>query len=323
MNGLLGFLINLKLILQNSYSMYHYSFNDCFEKTCDINDIKICLYNSLNHFKEISKKYPDKVKGILTDRSPNNILVTSDLFLSDVILSLGRDEKNYALKNFTKYPIEDFYPDLDIENILSNSYTLQVNKIHYDGFCAKINHIHDGFLFSLALHDDLKNNQLSIFENKENEILIDNMYGFQENSEYNIKKIEDKIQSSKVGFEKFITLFENSIYFKSFEDEFNGLTGSTQEAIYQKFLRAKERNLPTDFSADKDLIKDVTPDKEKEIKIYELRIFEPVCVRLYFFEESKEKIYLASVSKKPAKKVQSNDIRTSIALIKSLIKIKK
>ena len=149
------------------------------------------------------------------------------------------------------------------------------------------------------------------------------MYGFQENSEYNIKKIEDKIQSSKVGFEKFITLFENSIYFKSFEDEFNGLTGSTQEAIYQKFLRAKERNLPTDFSADKDLIKDVTPDKEKEIKIYELRIFEPVCVRLYFFEESKEKIYLASVSKKPAKKVQSNDIRTSIALIKSLIKIKK
>jgi hypothetical protein len=323
MSGLSVFLINLKLTPQNFYSMYHYSFNDCFEKTYDINNIKTCLYNSLNHFKEISKKYPNHVKGILTDRSPNNILVNSDLSLSDIILLLDRDEKNYALKNFTKYPIEDFYPDLDIDNILSKSYTLQVNRLDYDALCAKINHIHDGFLFSLALHDDLKKNQLSIFENKENEIFIDNMYGFQANSEYNIKKIEDKIQSCKVGFEKFITLFNNPIYFDSFEEEFNSLTENTQEAIYQKFSRAKERSLPTNFSADKDLIKDVTIEKEKEIKIYELRIFEPVCVRLYFFEESKDKVYLASVSKKPAKKVQSNDIKTSIALIKSLIKIKK
>lgn len=323
MNGQLGFLTNLKLTLQNYCSMYHYSFNDCFEKTYDINTIKACLYNSLIHFKEISKKYPNQIKGILTDRSPNDILVGIDLSLASVILMLNRDEKNYALKNFTKYPIEDFYPDLDIDNILSKSYTLKINQHHYDALCAKINHMHDGFLFSLALNDDLKKNQLGIFENKENEIFIDNLYGFQTNSEYNIKKIEDKIQSAKIGFEKFITLFDNPIYFNSFEEEFNSLTNDTQEAIYQKFSRAKERNLPTNFSADKDLIKDVTIEKEKEVKIYELRIFEPVCVRLYFFEESKDKIYLASVSKKPAKKTQSNDIKTSIALIKSLIKLKK
>lgn len=301
--------------------MYYYSFNDAFEKTKNAHDIKTCLLNSLKHFKSISSEFPENVKGILTDKSPNNIKVNNELNLVDIIMSLNRDEKNYALKNFTKFPIEDFFPEFDVDDVLINNYTIKIENSHYDAFCAKINQIHDGLLFTLALSNDLKNNQLGIFENLLNESPIDNLFGDDKNTEYNHDKIKERIESSKIGFDKFISLFNNPIYFESFRTEFNNLTVKTQEAIISKFSRAKERKLPTYFSSDKDIIKDVTPEKENQIKLFELRVFDPVCVRLYFFEESNENVYLASVSKKPARKVQNNEIKTSIALIKSLIKI--
>jgi hypothetical protein len=303
--------------------MFYYSFNDSFEKKYTDNEIKICLYESLLEFKIIFDKYPIHVKVILTDRTPCNISMGNNKFLSDIILLLDRDQKNYALKNFTKYPIENFYPELNIEEILKIEYSIEVNNKHHDALCAKINYLHDGFLFSLALHDDLKKDKICIFENKIKKDYIDNLYGNSKNTTYNLSIIENKIQNSKVGFEKFLSLFKKVSHFQSLKEEYLQLTSETQEVIYQKLVKAKGRNLPTSFASDKSLIKDVTPSDENDIKLFELRIFDPVAVRLYFYEESKESIYLASIKKKPAKKVQTNDINTSIALIKSLIKLQK
>lgn len=93
-----------------------------------------------------------------------------------------------------------------------------------------------------------------------------------------------------------------------------------QNSIIADFSRAIDRNLDTRFSADGELIKDVTPDKEKSIKVYELRVFEPIAIRIYFYENGNE-IYLAKIKRKPPKKSQSNDIKSSKSLIKELIKV--
>lgn len=304
--------------------MLYYSFNDYFCKNYDFNLLQKHLLYTLKEYRDIKIRFPKNIEGILTDRDISSLKINENSNLLQLILSLNRDEKNYALSLFKKYPIETFYPDLEVDNILENEYLLTVNNINYDAINAKINSLHDGFLFSFGIHNDLRKDQLEIKEKNEKEdiCLIDNLFGETENSKYNISQISNKINDSKLGFEKFLSLFQNPIYYDSFKTEYEGLSTALQDRIYDRMFAAKNRGLPTPFASDKDLIKDVTPEKENQIKIYELRIFEPVCTRLYFYEDN-QNIYLSSITKKPAKKSQSADIRTNISAIKTLIKTNK
>lgn len=301
--------------------MYYYSFNDCFCKNHDFYFLQKHLLYTIKEYRDIKNRFPKNIEGILTDRDISSLRINEDSNLLQLILSLNKDEKNYALSLFKKYPIESFYPDLEVDNILDNDYLLTVDKINYDAINAKINSLHDGFLFSLGIHDDLRKDKLEIKEKnkKEETCLIDNLFGEAGNSEYNIFQIAKKIHNSKVGFEKFLSLFQNPIFYDSFKAEYESLSTALQDRIYDRMFAAKNRGLPTPFASDKELIKDVTPSKENQIKIYELRIFEPICTRLYFYEDN-QNVYLSSITKKPAKKSQSADIRTNISIIKSLIK---
>lgn len=298
--------------------MFYYSFNDCFCKNNDFHLLQKHLLYTIKEYRDIKNRFPKNIEGILTDRDISFLTINENSNLLQLILSLNKDEKNYALSLFKKHPIESFYPDLDVDSVLDNDYILTVDKINYDAINAKINSLHDGFLFSIGIHDDLKKNQLEI-KDKEDSYLIDNLFGETVNTEYNISQISKKIDESKVGFEKFLSLFKNPIFYDSFKAEYESLTTALQDRIYDRMFTAKNRDLPTPFASDKDLIKDVTPVKENQIKIYELRIFEPICTRLYFYEGN-QNIYLSSITKKPAKKSQSTDIQTNISIIKSLIK---
>ncbi|TZF99262.1 hypothetical protein FW781_04875 (plasmid) [Chryseobacterium panacisoli] len=299
-----------------------YSFNYCFEQIFSEDQLRQSFTESIKEYQQLEAKFPDYIKGIVTDIEPIKIKTSKCGNLFDLILSLEREHKNYALRNFTKFPIENFYPDLDLGLVLSNNYEIKVNSNFYDGTSAKINHIYDGSLFSLALHEDLKKDQICIHENKVEKDYIDNLYGFVGNTEYNITSINKKISNSKKGFDKLLTLFEEPIFFQAFQDDYELLSGDCQKVVFDKLNIAKSRGLPTAFSADKDLIKDVTPDSEDKIKIFELRVFDPVALRLYFYEAGK-KVYLASIRKKPPKKSQARDINTARSSIKELIKLGK
>lgn len=303
--------------------MFYYSFNDCFCRNNEFQLLQKHLLLTLKEYRDIKNKFPTNIEGILTDRDISSLTINEDSNLLQLILSLNKDEKNYALSLFKKYPIESFYPDLEVDNILDNDYLLTVDNTNYDAINAKINSLHDGFLFSLGIHDDLRKDKLEIKErnDKEEICLIDNLFGEVINTSYNISQIEKKIHDSKVGFEKFLSLFNNPIFYDSFKAEYESLSSTLQNRIYDRMFAAKNRGLPTPFASDKDLIKDVTPEKENEIKIFELRIFEPICTRLYFHEDNKD-VYLSSITKKPAKKSQSTDIKTNISRIKSLKKTK-
>jgi putative component of toxin-antitoxin plasmid stabilization module len=66
------------------------------------------------------------------------------------------------------------------------------------------------------------------------------------------------------------------------------------------------------------LIKDVTPKKEKDIRVLELRVFDPVAYRVYFYE-APDTVYFGLVEKKPSEKVQNNQINTATSIIKQLV----
>ena len=59
-------------------------------------------------------------------------------------------------------------------------------------------------------------------------------------------------------------------------------------------------------------------DKERVIKVFELRIFTPVAIRMYLYE-TPTRIYFGSIEGKPKKKVQDSDILNAMSIIKELI----
>ncbi|MBK8370975.1 MAG: hypothetical protein IPL20_06290 [Saprospiraceae bacterium] len=303
--------------------MIHFSFNECFPKTEGDDFIVNCLKNSLSEFNKVKSKFGCLVNGILTDREPKKIQLSNNLNLADSIKYLDRDNRIIALTNFNKYPIEDYCDFIDYDEILSKNYFIIVDNVNYDSLNAKISQLNDGILFSLAIHSDLKQNYIIIHEvySKDKSNVL-NHFGDINNSEFIIQTIHTDIINAKNGFEKFISLFENPIYLNSFRQDFEKLNVACQDAIIKGFTDAIGRKLPTNFSADGNLIKDVTNVREKEINVFELRIFSPVAIRVYFYEKS-QKIYFGSVKRKPSKKVQNNDIEASKSTIKELVKLGK
>lgn len=303
--------------------MIHFSFNECFPKTEKDDFIVNCLNNSISEFKKVKNKFEHLVEGILTDRDPKKVLLNNNLNLADSIKYLDRDNRTIAYTNFNKYPIEDYCEFVDYDEIIQKKYFIEVANVGYDSLNAKISQTNNGILFSLALHADLMQNCIIIHEeNSDIKSEILNHFGVEKNSEFIIESINSEIINSKKGFDKFISLFENPVYLNSFQQDFEKLPIVCQDAIIREFNEAKKRKLPTNFSADGTLIKDVTSSKEKEINIFELRIFSPIAIRVYFYETC-QKIYFGSVKKKPTKRVQNNDIETSKSTIKELIKLGK
>jgi putative component of toxin-antitoxin plasmid stabilization module len=302
--------------------MHTFTFNDCIPNQASDDQVFKCFRNSLIEYRKIKAEHTGLINGILTHMDPEKLFVNERLNLKQMVLMLDIDMRKFAFSNFNKYPLEDYYPDLNIEEILSQNYRTIADGLELDALNIKICQLFDGILFTLALCEDIKRNSITIIEEDQNLTYIDNQYGAEENTEYIIEAIREKQIASKSGFEKFCILLGDTVYLKSFKEDFEKLPLECQDSVNLEVQKAINRNLQTSLAPDNDVVKDVTPAKENAIKICELRIFEPVALRVYFSEKN-SKIYLGSIKKKPAKKVQTNDIKTAINIIKALEKVGK
>lgn len=101
----------------------------------------------------------------------------------------------------------------------------------------------------------------------------------------------------------------------SFIHDFNKEDIDIQLSILAEFEKARKRNLITSYYPDNSIIKNVTPDKTK-VKVYELRVYQPVALRVYF-NESKDIIKIASLDKK-SNPNQTEDIKNAQRILKSM-----
>jgi hypothetical protein len=219
---------------------------------------------------------------------------------------------------FSKYPIESHYDIKDEDRLIKNEYSILIDDVYYNAINAKIVQKNNGVFVSLALHKHLRQNSLSIKSSRIEEFIIFNLFGEVNNTQFIDKKINDSIIAKSRNFEKLQLVIGQCCCSERFVDSFNNETLEIQEAIINHFIAAKDRNGNTPFYADSRLIKDVTPEKETKVNIFELRIFEPVAYRVYFHETTAT-VYLGFLEKKPNKKTQSNQIKVAINCIKSLI----
>jgi hypothetical protein len=300
--------------------MYKFYFNDCLPRDKSRHEIIGGFEKVLSEYKMIRSKYINDVDGVVTMKMPDVTILNNDSFtLKHCIEDLAdRNLKRYAFAVFTKYPVEEYFYSKDEDRLLEKGCCLVIGGIEYDALNVKIVQENEDFLFSLPLHDDLRQDELPITSGNDNTCFIHNLFGKPANTDYIDRTIQELLSVKLDAFERLLYEVGKCFYTRQFEYAFKKILRQVQESIIACFAASKKRNGPTPFYADDKLIKDVTPSKEQNIKIYELRVHAPVAYRVYFYEMGNS-MYLGLLEKKPAKKVQSNQIRTAAAIIKQLV----
>jgi hypothetical protein len=301
--------------------MFQFCFNDCIPKDGTNDGLVEHLSISLRHYDSIKRKFPTAVEGIVTDRLPEKVILNTDNFtLGKCIQYLDRDLKKIAYSNFGKYPVDEFCIQFDIDRLLASEYRIKVDKVEHDATNAKIVQENGGMLFTLPVHDELRRNTLVIYDKAKQTCEALNQYGANANTTFISDFIQADIVNRTNGFDKLLALVGNCEHDDRFRKDFNNLTSATQNLLLKEIEYAISRKAKTRFYPDDKLIKNVTPDKERSISVFELRIYSPVAIRMYFFE-TPTKMYFGSINGKPKKKVQDNDILNAASVIKELIVI--
>ncbi|MBI3233255.1 MAG: hypothetical protein HYZ42_04325 [Bacteroidetes bacterium] len=209
----------------------------------------------------------------------------------------------------------------NIDSLIEAECFTKINNTPYNAINHVILNANDGVLFTLALHDHLKLNTLKVdCEKDKYSINVNNLFGEKTNTEFVCDLIKKSIVSKRNNFEKLLALIGENIHSKRFLKGFESASEPVQEAIITHFQNAIDRNGASRFYADGILIKNVTPAKETKIQVFELRLFDPVAYRVYFYETS-NKVYLGLIEKKPQAKVQDNHIENAKAIIKELVQV--
>ncbi|MES2837018.1 MAG: hypothetical protein V4667_05810 [Bacteroidota bacterium] len=117
-------------------------------------------------------------------------------------------------------------------------------------------------------------------------------------------------------YEKLKVTLEKAFISSEFEKEFNTLTPQEQVSIIEDFEKAKARNLKTKYYPDTKIVKDVTPNKY-ECSVYELRVYLPTALRVYFTEHNNN-VYVGKIGYKNEND-QTADIKKAHDIINKLI----
>ncbi len=265
-------------------------------------------------------------KNIITEKLPTELSL-GEFSLAQAINELTDPSlKRMAYNYFTKYPIENFC--IINEDLLEKEYIFFIEQQEIKTlYLAQIASV-QGLLFSIALHEELKDNDLKLLNKKDgNDVLsIKNLFcrknqsQIEHNAAFIKAYIETEIFKGMDLFEQLEQLL-NARCSGKFKSEFEKLEKNERQSIIDLFARAKNENSTPNFLPDGNMVKDVTPDNVKDnIRIYELRVYSPTALRVYFYERT-EKILVACLGKK-SNPNQSADIKEAERILIKMLREK-
>jgi len=115
----------------------------------------------------------------------------------------------------------------------------------------------------------------------------------------------------QTNFEQLASFIGKSVITKNYEKSYYSLSSEAQISIKEEFEKAQNRNLATRFFPDTKIVKDVSVSKK--CTVYELRVYQPVALRVYF-NEIGDTVYLVSIEQK-SNPDQNEDIKKAEKLL--------
>lgn len=294
-------------------------FNDCIPKV-ENNVFVEKLVVTLIEFNELLKKDIQVARGIVTHLQPSLCYFGENYNLQDAInLINDKSTRDLAYSLFIRFPVGKPHFNDDYEELINESYEFPIKEKIFDALNLAIVNLNNGYIFSLALAEELCSDKLEIFvKNTSGKVELPNIFGEKNNTKAIQEIIEERNRLNLEIFEQLLGLFKVSCYSNQFRKDFDNLSETSKKLIISHFKDAKSRNLPTNFAADGDLIKDVSPVKKK-CDVFELRVFKGKALRVYFSEVG-DRVYLSNIGFKNNNQ-QDQDIKNAHTTLYRLILI--
>ncbi len=293
--------------------------NETLPPAQNIRDFVEAFSKTLLAFNELIEKSDLKIeRGIVTEKAPSEISL-GDFNLLEVLDNIEDPPlKRLAYACFKNdYPIAQFFTIDREEEFLEKEYTFLVADQEMEALYLAYIAENKGFIFTAALNNDLKKDTLDVVAKDGTAVQVYNLYGEASNTEF-IEQYIKKLNAEAFSLlEKLEEILGNHVFSSAFLKGFEKLTPPEQISIIDKFEQAKNRELSTPFYPDTKIIKDVSPSNA-DTKVYELRVYSPTALRVYFHEGT-EKVFVASVDKK-SNPDQNKDIKKALNIIIKLIK---
>lgn len=308
--------------------MHNFYFNECLTENFTEEQFIELLSTTLSEFKTLTLKEELNVdQHIITAKSTYE-MIFNGVNIGQALTSIkDKTLKIFALSSFTRSPIEK-YLSVDEDFLLDADYK-------YNGKNAlnlAIAALNSNLLFTVAVCDALKQDTLQLTTHLENKNLnINNLYGDTKNTDVIIHVIEQINLDSLSIYERLKSIIGSCDIHTKFERVFLDESPEVQQSIFHTFEKARNRNLATPFSPDGNIIKDVTPEckqgsPSKKSKVYELRVYSPTALRIYFYEYN-DNVFIAKIGYKSDYKeeneAQNKDIKLAHNLLETMVLTKR
>ena len=290
--------------------------NDCLGTSqCSCKELSTGLVKAiLAYTKLVNKSKLHISKGFVTEKEPDKM--TFGCFsLKDIVQGMkDRECKRLFFIYCINYPIHEYFTKVDDEMLLKAEYKLGDEDAINIAIAAQ----NKGFLLSLPVSDNLKKDVITI--NSINEgygpITIPNLHGYcYENVAATERELLDRNYEELDGLEKIECLAPNVKISRVFKDGFAQLSKVNKKSIFDRIDEAKKGHFLQPLRCNGTVIRHV------EKHVAELRIVNPVDIRVYFHEDG-DTLYFAKLNFKSnyvGKNDQNNDIKRAEDIITSLI----
>ena len=273
--------------------MHRFYFNECLPGNVSEKEFVSLFSRTIIEFDILINKDIGIDKSVVTEKLPSEIFING-INLKTIIESIDNQSvKRLAFKYFNKYPIGCFFDaDSYADILLSENYMFK----NMNALNLAVIAMNNGLLFSVATDDLLKKDKLELC-GIHDKMEVYNLYGDTANTTYIANHLINENISKLNTYNQLKAELINPVISNHFEREFLSEKKEIQQSIIDAFKEARRRKLPTPYYPDAGLIKDVTPNTNKKAKVYELRVYYPKALRIYFYE-SVEKVYVAKIGYK-------------------------
>lgn len=235
--------------------------------------------------------------------------------LSMVVMNIrDRDCRKLFYVFCVNHPIHKHYSTINDEELLAAEYMFG----GADAINMVIAHSNGGMLLTLPVSPLLREDILTVTSHdaKYKPISIPNLHGA---TDVNINAIERELlnrnYSALAGLDKIGSLAPNVVCSEPFKKRFEKFTSEDIKSIFDRLDEARANHMLQPLVCNGTIIKQVAPH------VAELRIVNPVDIRVYFHEQG-DTLYFAKAALKSeyvGRNDQNDDIMDSEKLIKEML----
>ena len=297
--------------------MHQFYLNDCLgSSTYGIGDLADGLVSVIRAFTELAnipKLHIDK--GWVIEKAYIDTKL-GGVALPDIVTTMSdRESRRLFFVYCTRYPIHQHFECPDEEAILLADYKFD----DADATNIAITAQNKGVLLTIPASDFLKKDILQIIPNTKDyeTIEIPSLHGATgDNKGFILRLLLDRNYRLSDGLEKLECIAHCVVFSDLFKEQFEGLSRNDKQSIYDRIDEARNGHLLLPLRCNGTVISHV----QKHVE--ELRIVNPVDIRVYFHEEG-SKIFFASLAFKNeyvGRNDQNEDIQNAESIIVKLMK---